>query len=760
MIRIVLMIVLITKLIAGNAQMVRIEIEDADDGTPVAGASLLYAQRHHIANEQGWLYLQLTGDSLLKVTASGYQQQLINFPHGDSIWRVKLKRLDSRLDEVVVTGTMRAVSRSKSPVPVEIYTPKFFIKNPTPALFDALQLVNGIRPQLNCNICNTGDIHINGLEGAYTTILIDGMPIVSSLASVYGLSGIPNSMVERIEVVKGPASSLYGSEAIGGLINVITKSPGKAPRLSLDFSATSWQEYSADLAVRYAIGSRVTVLTSVSLFNYSRPKDNNKDNFTDVTLQQRVSVFNKFMFRRRENRQSSLALRYIYEDRWGGEMNWKPVFRGTDSVYGEQATTSRIEMIGTYQLPVREKMLFSWSLNSHDQRSAYGTMLFNARQQTAFAQLTWDKAIGEHHLLLAGITSRYTWYDDNTAATADSVHQTSMPEKVLLPGIFLQAEVQPARAHTLLGGIRFDHDSRHGIIITPRFAWKAAISDQDILRLNAGSGFRVVNIFTEDHAALTGARSIVFAEALRPEKSINVNLNYVRNIAFTGGWINLDFSAWYTRFSNKIIPDYTSNSNQIIYANLDGYAISQGFTLNSELAVGNYLRLTLGGTLMDVSNLTGESSPQRTKHRQLLTERWTSTWALSYTHPISGWSADYTGNIYGPMLLPLLSEQDPRPGKSPVWSIQNIQLSKKLASGWSVYGGIKNLLNFTPARNIPFLLARAHDPFDKKVEFSPEGSPLITAENPYGLSFDPGYAYAPNQGIRGFIGVRWVFNPE
>src|SRR5690606_28364296 len=104
----------------------------------------------------------------------------------------------------------------------EVYNKAFLRCNPTPSLFESLQMINGVRPQLNCNVCSTGDIHMNGLEGAYTMILLDGMPIVSGLASVYGLTGIPGSLIERIEVVKGPASALYGSEAVGGIINVIT----------------------------------------------------------------------------------------------------------------------------------------------------------------------------------------------------------------------------------------------------------------------------------------------------------------------------------------------------------------------------------------------------------------------------------------------------------------------------------------------------------------------------------------------------------
>ena len=102
--------------------------------------------------------------------------------------------------------------------------------------------------------CNTGDIHINGLEGPYTLVLIDGMPIVSGLSTVYGLSGIPNSLIEQIEIVKGPASSLYGSEAVGGLINIITKLPENAPRVFADSYISGWGEINTDIGFKTKLG--------------------------------------------------------------------------------------------------------------------------------------------------------------------------------------------------------------------------------------------------------------------------------------------------------------------------------------------------------------------------------------------------------------------------------------------------------------------------------------------------------------------------
>ena len=272
-----------------------------------------------------------------------------------------LTNFQNALNEVVVTGTLKEVNRLESPVPVEVYTPAYFRKNPTPNIYEALQNVNGVRPQLNCNICNTGDIHINGLEGPYTMVLIDGMPIVSSLSTVYGLSGIPNSLVERIEVVKGPASSLYGSEAVGGLINIITKKPQNAPLFSADVFATGYGEYNTDIGFKLQLRKKATILTGINYFKFGNIVDHNNDNFTDVTLQDRISIFQKWNFDRKENRLFSIAGRYNYEDRWGGEKQWTKDFRGGDEIYGESIYTNRWELIGNYQLPVKEKFFLSFS---------------------------------------------------------------------------------------------------------------------------------------------------------------------------------------------------------------------------------------------------------------------------------------------------------------------------------------------------------------------------------------------------------------
>jgi outer membrane receptor for ferrienterochelin and colicins len=683
-----------------------------------------------------------------EITASytGFKSQSQNIVITDSsevILNFNLRE-NNTLDEIVITGTLKPVRRLESPVPVEVYKPVFFQKNPTANIFEALQNVNGVRPQLNCNVCNTGDIHINGLEGPYTLVLIDGMPIVSGLSTVYGLSGIPNSLLERIEIVKGPASSLYGSEAVGGLINIITKNPKNAPVFSADAFATDWGEVNVDIGFKANVSDAAAVLTGINYFNYSNTIDNNKDNFTDLTLQDRISVFQKWSFNRKDNKLLSLAGRYFYEDRWGGELQWEKKYRGGTDVYGESIYTKRWELLGAYELPIEEKMLFSFSYTDHDQNSVYGDMPYLAKQRIGFGQLTWDKEITNHDLLF-GTALRYQYYDDNTTATVKE-------DINWIPSLFVQDEITLAEKHKVLLGARLDYNNNHGAIFTPRLAYKWQINDNNVVRFNTGTGFRIVNLFTEEHAALTGSRDVIVMEELKPERSYNANLNYLKKIYTKNGtFIGLETTAWYTRFSNSIIPDYDTNPNQIIYKNLDGYAVTKGISTNVDLAFNNGVKMILGVTYMDVTK-----TENNIKTRQLLTERFTGTWAISYRLNKMFLDIDYTGNLYGPMRLPLLGTLDPRKEYSPTWSVQNIQFTFNKFKNLELYAGVKNLLNWTPNKGNPFIIARANDPFDKNVQYDSNGNAQVTAENPYGLTFDPGYVYGPNQGIRSFFGVRYT----
>ena len=719
------------------------------EGKPIEGVSVYIkaTSKGTITNEEGIFKINVNKYENQKLVFSfvGYEPILLNLDYQDlNIGIIELKP-DKSLNEVVISGSLKPVSKLDSPTPVEVYSKTFFKANPTSSVFEALENINGIRPQLNCNICNTGDIHINGQEGSYTMVLIDGLPIVSGLSTVYGFSGIPQFLVERVEIVKGPVSTLYGSEAIGGVINLITKLPENTSTLNIESFVSGWGEVNTDIGFKYGLSNNSSGLLGINYFNYSNPIDKNQDGFTDLTLQDRISIFNKIKIVNKFN----IVLRYLYEDRWGGQMNWSKDKRGDDQIYGESIYTSRFELFGDYRF--NQNFSFQFSLNDHSQNSFYGLLPFNADQTIGFSQFIWSKNL-KHHKILIGSSYRYTLYDDSTVATFDEKLFVNKVSRTHLPGIFLQDDIEINSNNVLLMGLRYDFNSLHGNILTPRLNYKLSSNDKSSsLRLSFGSGYRVVQIFTEDHAALTGAREVVFLEDLNPESSLNFNVNFFRKFYLKQGVLfNIDISLFNTKFSNKIIPDYDTDPNKIIYSNLNGSSTNQGTSLNFNLLTQNGISLNLGATFIDSYILEN-----KTKTIPYLTERFRGVWRIEKKWISSNFRLDISGNTTGPLRLPTLGPLDPRSTYSKTFHILNFQLSKSWDNNFEFFGGVKNLFNFTPPSNS---ISRSFDPFDSQVVFNSDGNAISTPNNPYALTFDSSYVFASNQGIRLFFGLRFKYN--
>jgi len=687
-----------------------------------------------LSNENGDFTLKTTQQKgTLVVSSIGYKTVYISFEfEGNLFLEIETIYLEPnlQLEEVVISGNLKPTSRKESAVPIELYQPKFLRTKPNASLFEAITNINGIRPQIKCSVCNTGDIHINGQEGANTMILIDGMPIVSGLGSVYGLMGIPASLIKNIEVIKGPASTLFGSEAIGGVININTIDPRQTESITFESFYTNWDELNIDFGLSY--GSKNRGILGVNYFNNDLVIDDNSDGFTDIVLQNRISIFNKWT-----SGKLTVATRYFFEDRWGGQTAYNAEQdRLSTSIYGEQISTRRVELFGGFDFNPSNK--FQFSFNRHYQDAAYGDMPYVGDQRIGFIQYFNFTTLTKGIELTSGTSFRYTYYDDNTPATERSDHQ-------YLPGLFTQAAIEWSPQSSLLAGIRFEHHSKHGLIFSPRLNYKWS-KNLNAFRWSVGNGYRVVNLFTEDHAALSGFREIVIDPEILPEQSWNTSITYSKTFTEIPSMLmNLDISGFYSYFGNKIIPDYDSNPNEIRYSNLSEYAESYGVSISLNGTFQNGARWNLGTTLMDMNIIENNN-----RYRPVLTERFNAVYQLSL--PFSSFEAVLSGNLIGPMRLPLASELDPRSPESPFIHLMNLQFEKKFSNQFSLRLGLRNLLNFTPPDNS---IARAFDPFDREVEFDTNGDALVSESNPYGLTFDPSYSYTSFQGRNLFFGIRF-----
>nr|MCU0322542.1 TonB-dependent receptor [Chitinophagaceae bacterium] len=415
-------------------------------------------------------------------------------------------------------------------------------------------------------------------------------------------------------------------------------------------------------------------------------------------------------------------------------------WRGSDSIYGESIYTKRIEVIGSIPLALLGNSKFQYSVVSHNQNSAYGNTLFKANQNLVLTQLTKNLSFSRHDLL-SGISLRYSHYDDNTIITkkTDGINN---PEVVLLPGIFIQDDYSLFKKHKILAGIRYDYNSNHGHVFSPRFNWKYSINHTNTLRAGIGNGYRVVSLFSENHAAYSGAREIKIASKLKPEQSWNINLNYSTFLNYKEHLLAIETNVFATYFSNKIVADYFTDPNKIIFDNLQGYGITRGIGASLEWSSNWPIKAMLGITFVDLYLMNPDSVGNLNRTEQVHTPPISMNYLVSYTINKRNISIDISGNSYSPMLLPTLPF-DYRPSHSPWFSIVNIQATKKWPK-WEIYSGVKNLLNFIPKED-PIM--RPMDPFDKNISDN--------VSNPYGYTFDPGYNYAPIQRTRVYFGIRY-----
>lgn len=624
------------------------------------------------------------------------------------------------LAPLVVTGTLSETRVEDSPVKVDVVSARVLSRHAATSLMDGVGRINGLYPQVDCGVCYTNNIRINGMEGPYTAILLNGTPVMGALASVYGLNGIHPSIVERLEILKGPQSTLHGPEAMGGVVNIITKDPRFAPELALEATRSNLGETNA--AVSWAPGAgRSGMLFSGSLVYNSEFVDQNGDGFSDLTLDTRVNLFGSAVLRRQGRRIGSVAAKVYHEDRFGGVESWTSADRGSGEVYGESIRTDRVEVMGSFDGPWSDSRV-EMSASHHLQDSWYGDTAFSADQTIAFGRFLWDPPRGDSsHDLLVGLAVSHDRYDDDTPATA-------APDRRWIPGLFAEDQFQVSDRWTLLGGLRADHHRSHGVIWSPRASVMWRPSHDATLRVNVGTGFRVVNLFTEDHAALTGAREVVVAEELDPERSTSVAFNYNQIIEFGTNPMMIDVDAFYTRFTNRIVPDYDADPNQIVYANLGGRrSVTRGvsFALNQNFGTSLPLFYSVGLTIQDVF-LEGGGAP---REDEFFAADYRGVWSVSYDlRP--GLTVDYGGALTGPMRLPRFEGPFHRPTRNDPYATHDLQLSWALNPGRELTVGVRNLGNFT------------------------QGSPLIDPARPFGDAFDTSYIYGPIVGRRVNVGLR------
>jgi len=702
-----------------------------DKAVPYASVYIKEGSQGTDANADGTYRLNIdAGKMIIIAQAQGFRpkNQQIELHSGENkILDFNLAAGDNELNQIVVTGTRTEKRRTDSPVIVNLINSKTLQQVTATDLSEGLRFQPGLRVEMNCQTCNYSQIRMNGLQGGYSQILINGRSIFSPLTGLYGLEQIPVNMIERIEVVRGGVSALYGSSAIGGTVNVITKIP-KKNAYSLGYS---YQNIDGG-ATQRLINGNATVISEdynagANFFINNRSReayDANGDNFSELPELKDNSFGVNAFYLPTENSKLDLSLSSLNEYRFGGEIVDKPAYLAQQS---EERTHNILMGSLDYQINFNEdksSLILYYGGQKTDRDHYTGIIPDDAIEKQAFFAAPpygtsevvthqggtqynqrLDAFLGGKTVLTGGVEYIYDDVYDEIEAYNYLIDQTTTNL-----GVFVQNDWDLSENLNFLSGFRLDkHNLVDYAIFSPRASLLYKLKETTQFRVGWGTGFRAPQAFDTDlHIAFAGGgvSRISLADDLKEERSNSFtgSVNYDKaSEHFIAGFT---VEGFYTHLNDAFyqFPLGEDDFGQRFEKRNGSGATVKGFTLEARANFDYVVELEAGFTLQSskfddaVENIEGLPA----KREFLRTPNDYGYATLTYT-PIKKLSASanliYTGKMdiahfAGENTGQLVDEYY----KTPTFTELSLRLAytfdlPKVSTGLELSGGVKNITN-------------------------------------------------------------------
>lgn len=587
-------------------------------------------------------------------------------------------------------------------------------------------------------ITDAKELKILGLEGAYTQLLVDNMPLMSGLNVKYGISSIPGTQIDKITISKGSNSVIQGYESISGIMNVILKDYINSDRLLVNAFLNSGLEKQFNVNFANSISKKWSNILTFQTVQKSNVMDDNGDGFLDNPLTTRYVLYNKWNLSDPEKKtEFNIAGRYWNEKREGGQKD-DPAHISTyntgHKLYEQSIKINSFEGYSRLSKQFTETSGLKMYLTSsyYDQASYYGITKYDGKQTNFSAMGFYEFELFPRGFLKTGISYKYQKIDELIAFedTTSKTYAGNYIKKESIPGVFAENSISflDDKA-SLMTGIRFDYHNENKLIVTPRALIRYQPVKTLVFRASVGTGFRTINLFSEYSNLLASSRNVIIAQNLEPEKTLNYGadvLVYFGGSDYSGSF-NVDF--YRTEFNNKIIPDYDTNPREVIFANLNGRAFSNVMQAEISVTLLRNVDLKLAYKFIDLkydNNGIRYQQPFVSKHRVLAT--------FSYMPSSKSWSASAGLNWFGKQRLPSTASnpvQYQLPLESKPYTLINAQLNKNFKF-FEIYAGVENLLNFK------------------------QDNPIIAADDPFGQYFDTSFIWGPTRGREFYAGFRFI----
>ncbi len=678
-------------------------------------------------DETGSFQFVLSGQNLpLELEASfiGYQTYVLTTTTLTD--NIIVLTSDAALDEVVVEGRRAATD-------IDPLSAKFTEVLAQPELQKAAccnlseSFENNATVDINYSDAISGSKQISmlGLDGIYTQINWENMPLIRGVGEYYGMSFVPGTWIDQIQVNKGAGSVINGYESMAGQINVEFKKPDTMEKFYLN----AYQNIQGRSELNSDVSLKLNPEWSTALFFHGNlvrgDIDGNDDGFIDRNTGQQVNVFNRWKFVGKNNLRSQFGIKYLNDERIGGQLDYDP--HRESNLYGVKVNSQRTEIFAKNGLIFPEKPWKSIGLimngSYHNQEGLYGVRKLNVDQKSIYTNLIYQTIISDtRHKIKTGVN--FQWDDIDELAEERTFNRV-----ISAPGVFVEYEYDDLKAIKLIAGLRSDYISNNvGLQFSPRIHFKWSVNDNNSVRLSAGRGFRVPNIFTDDPGMLASSREVIAGELPAIESSWNYGGGYTNYFKLNGHDGTLSTTFYRTEFQHQLIRDNFSSAHKLFLSDLDGTSYANSLQLNLDYEVFDRFDVRLAYKYDDVKQSINKQLIQKQltpKHRGLLN--------MAYALPYNRWQFDFTTQYVGKQRLPAtLYHTNALENKveSEAYFRFNGQVMTQLKK-WSLYAGGENLANF-----------RQEDA-------------IIDAQEPFGNNFDATVVWGPITGRNIYFGLRY-----
>ena len=722
-----------------------------DDDTPVVGANVYWINKSAgtVTDIDGKYKLENPGNiDKYVISYIGFLNDTISSNYENQ--KIYLQK-KSDLEEVEVTYNTKSSSVSLlSSANILNISSEELLKAACCNLAESFETTPSIDMNFSDAISGRKQISMLGLSGPNILMSIENIPSIRGALQSYGLTYIPGTWIESIQIAKGPGSVVNGYESISGQINTELRKPSRDDKFFLNLFVNQMERLEVNTHYTAGINQNLDYGLYFHINKKDTSADNNNDGFRDNPTGQQLNILNRFQY---SNLEKGLVgffdFNYVFDERVYGQNEYigHTLFQENQNFWGGKTDAEIIKTnfkFGYVDPEITYRSLgIQFAYTGIDIGSSFGNSIHDINQSSIFTNLVYNSIIGNTlHKIKTGISLSYDEYDEYVSNLDINSFDISRTEKSI--GAYFEYNYNNADKINFSAGIRIDNHNKIGTFISPRFHMNYMLFPKSTIKFSFGKATRLANIFSENQKLFFSSRQIIFSDGLnlsdfsnlKADEAWNYGISIINSFKLFGKESQLTFDYYITDFENKVVADWETPT-QINFYNLIGNSFSNSFQAQFSFTLSNSIDLLFAykNTVAETDYITqGRLKNPLTPSNRIF-------FNLAYNGPTNdkgkNWKYDLTFNHVGEQRLP---STETNPSEYQLFEISeklnliNTQITREFNDSFQIYLGVENLTNYRQKNTI------------------------LAVDDPFGDYFDATYIYGPIFGRISYLGLRYYIN--